>query len=369
MQIPFVDLYKQYRNIKPEIDTAIKNVIRDTAFIRGKYVQQFEQDFQKIYKMPHCVSLANGTDAIYIALKMMGIGEGDEVITAANSWISSSETISQAGARPVFCDVDEYFTIDTKKLESLITPRTKAIIPVHLYGQAADMDTILNLCKKHKLRCIEDTAQAQFTDYQGKYAGSMGDVGTFSYYPGKNLGAYGDAGAALTNDFELAQKIRMYANHGSLVKHQHQIEGINSRLDGLQAAILSVKLKYILKWTEQRRQNAQYYDSILSNVAEIQTPRVRPNTKHSYHLYVIQAKDRDGLEAHLKAAGVDTVRNYPVILPLVEAYKYLGQTAEDFPSAYKKQQEILSIPMFPEITERQMDYVASKIKQFYTSKN
>ncbi len=367
MKVLFVDLHRQYLSIKPEMDEAIANVIRDTAFIRGKYVNDFEREFETLNKAPYCISLANGTDAIYIALKMMGIGQGDEVITASNSWISSSETITQAGAKPVFVDVDKYFSIDADEIEQHITERTKAIIPVHLQGHVVDMDKIKALCKKYNLFLIEDTAQAQFSEYNGQYCGTMGDVGTFSFYPGKNLGAYGDAGCAITSNFELAQKMRMYANHGSLVKHQHEIEGINSRLDGLQAAILSVKLKHILKWTELRRQHADYYNEILSEIEEIKLPKVRQNTKHSYHLYVLRAKKRDELTKHLAENGVENFRQYPVILPLLPCYQYLGKTAKDFPTAYKHQQEIISIPIFPEIREEEMNYVRDSIKSFYTN--
>ncbi|SVD78190.1 uncharacterized protein METZ01_LOCUS431044, partial [marine metagenome] len=245
MRIPFVDLKAQYHSIKEEIDTAIQNVINETAFIKGKYVQNFEEEYAEIYGVKHCISCANGTDAIYITLKALGIGPGDEVITTALSWISTSETITQAGARVVFVDIDpDYYTIDTAKIENKITEKTKAIIPVHLYGHPGNMTDIMAIAEKYNLKVIEDCAQAHFAQWKGKYVGTFGIAGTFSFFPGKNLGAFGDAGCIVTNDDELAQKVRMFAHHGALKKHHHEFEGINSRLDGLQAAVLSVKLKY-----------------------------------------------------------------------------------------------------------------------------
>lgn len=365
MKIPFVDLKAQYQSIKPDIDQAIENVISETAFIGGKYVNKFKEEFASLYGTKHCVPVANGTDAIYIILKMLGIGEGDEVITVANSWISTSETITQAGAKPVFVDVDEYFTIDINKIEKEITPRTKAILPVHLYGQMADVETIKQLCEKHNLFLIEDCAQSHFSEFDGIRAGLRGIASTFSFFPGKNLGAYGDAGAIITNDDSLAEKMKIYANHGALVKHQHQIEGINSRLDGLQAAILSAKLPYILEWTEKRNQCATYYNEILAEITQIELPQLRPNSKHSYHLYVIKAKKRDELAAYLKNNGIETAIHYPVPLPFMDAYKYLGKTTDDFPIVAANQSRILSIPIFPELTKQQQDYIATQIKNFY----
>jgi len=325
MQVPFVDLKVQYQNIKHEIDTAISNVLNETAFVGGKYVKQFEADFEKEYGVKHCVSVANGTDAIYIALKMLGIGPGDKVITVANSWISTSETIGQTGATPVFVDMDDaFFSIDESAIEEKITDRTKAILPVHLHGQMADILKIKELCDKHGLFLIEDCAQSHFSELNGILAGTTGNAGTFSFYPGKNMGAYGDAGCIITNDDALAEKMRMYANHGALKKHAHQIEGINSRLDGLQAAILSVKLKYIRKWTEQRGANAQRYTDGLSGIDGLTVPAVRENTKHSFHLFVVRTEKRDALAAHLKENGVSTAIHYPTILPLLDAYTHLG---------------------------------------------
>ena len=365
MKIPFVDLKAQYQSIKPDIDHAIESVISETAFIGGKYVNNFKEEFASLYGIKHCVPVANGTDAIYIVLKTLGIGTGDEVITVANSWISTSETISQTGAVPVFVDVDEYFTIDVTKIEAAITPRTKAIIPVHLYGQMADVVVIKEICQKHNLFLIEDCAQSHFSELNGVRAGLSGIASTFSFFPGKNLGAYGDAGAIITNDDDLAEQMRMFANHGALVKHQHKIEGINSRLDGLQAAILSAKLPYILEWTAKRRQCAKYYDEILAGIQQIELPKVRPDSLHSYHLYVIKVENREELAAFLKNNHVETFIHYPTPLPFMEAYRYLGKSTDDFPVVAHNQPLILSIPIFPELTQAQQNYVAEMIQKFY----
>ncbi len=367
MNIPFVDLKAQYLSIKSEIDTAIQNVIEETAFIKGKYVSNFEEDFQKAYGVKHCIGVANGTDAIYIVLKALGVGQGDEVITVANSWISTSETISQTGAKPVFVDVDEYFTIDVNKIEASITEKTKAIIPVHIYGQASDMDAIMDICQRHNLFLIEDNAQAHFSEYKGKLAGTFGVASTFSFYPGKNLGAYGDAGAIITDNDKLGEKIRMFSNHGALIKHEHFMEGINSRLDGLQASILNAKLPYILDWTAKRIRNAAFYDHYLKEIEGIQLPIVRPKTKHSYHLYVIKADRRKELQQHLKTKGIDTAIHYPTPLPFLPAYKYLNYSKEDFPVSTKNQYQILSLPIYPELEETSIAYIAQIIREFYAA--
>lgn len=366
MNIPFVDLKQQYLSIKKDIDTAIENVITNTAFIGGKYVKEFEAAFASLYGVKHVIACANGTDSLYIIMKMLGIGNGDEVITVANSWISSSETITQAGAKPVFVDIHpDYYSIDEAQLKNAITSNTKAIILVHLQGQMANIEAVENICKEHGIFLIEDCAQSHFSEYKGKRAGLFGIAASFSFYPGKNLGAYGDAGAIITNDDELASKMRMYANHGALVKHQHKIEGINSRLDGLQASILSAKLPYILKWTEQRISNAALYNKHLTGIEGVVLPEVRPESKHTYHLYVIRAKKRDELAKYLKDNGVETAVHYPTILPNLEAYSYLGLTPDQFPVATAYQQEILSLPMYPELTEVQIKYIAQKLKEFY----
>ena len=366
MNIPFVDLKIQYQSIKPEIDNAIASVIDDTAFVRGKYVNEFEKDYAEKYGVKHCISVANGTDAIYITLKALGIGSGDEVITVANSWISTSETITQTGAKVVFVDIEpDYFTIDASKIEEKITSKTRAIIPVHLYGQPAEIDTIKKICDAHNLYLIEDCAQAHFASYKGQKVGTFGNAATFSFYPGKNLGAYGDAGAIITNDDELADKMRMFANHGSLKKHEHEIEGINSRMDGLQAAILSVKLPYINEWNEKRHQNGLLYSDLLSDIEEIEIPKIRPDTEHIFHLYVIRAKERDKLQKYLGECNISTSIHYPVALPFMKAYGSLKHKPEDFPIACQYQDVILSLPMYPELSKASIMHVRDKIKEFY----
>lgn len=365
MKVPFVDLKKQYESIKSEVDDAIQSVINETAFIRGKYVVDFEKSYAEKYGVKHCISVANGTDAIYVALKALDIGYGDEVITVANSWISTSETISQAGAKPVFVDIEsDYFTIDVSKIKEKITSKTKAIIPVHLYGQPAEVDIIKKICEDHNLHLIEDCAQAHFAEYKKRKVGTFGIAGTFSFYPGKNLGAYGDAGAIITNDNQLAIKMRMFASHGALKKHNHEIEGINSRMDGIQAAVLTVKLRYIHEWNKKRLQNALIYNGLLADSKGITVPKIRPNTLHIFHLYVIRTNKRDELKEYLKEQNIETAIHYPVALPFMKAYKYLSHVHDDFPVAYQYQNEILSLPMFPELSEDQIDYVVYHIKKF-----
>ena len=366
MYIPFVDLKAQYKSIQENIDKAVSDVIADTAFIGGKYVKSFEQDFADLYGVKHVISCANGTDSLYIIMKMLGIGQGDQVITVANSWISSSETISQTGARPVFVDVHpDYYSIDENLVEAAITKSTKALIVVHLQGQMCEMRTIKSICDKHKIYLIEDCAQSHFSEYDGVRAGLTGIAASFSFYPGKNLGAYGDAGCMITNSDDLAEKCRMYANHGALKKHQHQMEGINSRLDGLQAAILSAKLPHVLDWTERRISNAAFYNECLKDIKEIQLPVVRPCSKHSFHLYVIRAKERDLLINWLREKNIETFIHYPSALPNLPAYKYLGYSPDDFPIATRLQGEILSLPLYPELREEMIEFVAASIKSFY----
>ena len=365
MDIPFVDLKAQYYAHRPEIDEAIRDVIESSSFIGGEFVTSFGSAFAKACGVKHCVTVANGTDAIYIVLKMLGVGPGDEVITVANSWISTSEAITQAGGRPVFVDVDQYHNIDVSRIEEMISARTKAIIPVHLYGQPAAMDKIVEICERHRLLLVEDCAQAHFAELKGRKVGTFGRAGTFSFYPGKNLGAYGDAGAIVTNDSELAEKMRMYANHGALVKHEHLMEGINSRLDSLQAAILSAKLPHVADWNAARRKVAAKYQELLSGIDGVSLPKVMPGATHVFHLYVIRARERNRLKSFLQEKGIQTAIHYPTALPLMKAYDYLGHKPEHFPMAAKFQSEILSLPIFPEMTDEQLVYVADMLREFY----
>lgn len=367
MKIPFVDLHAQYLTIKPQIDAAIQDVITNSAYIRGPHVDQFEKLWSQTLGVKHCVSCANGTDAIYVAMRGLGLKQGDEVITTAHSWISTTETITQAGGRVVFCDTDDAtFTMDVKQIEAKITPRTVGIIPVHLYGQPCDMDAIMAIAKKHKLWVIEDCAQAHLSRFKGQLTGTFGNAATFSFYPGKNLGAYGDAGALVTNDDKLADWCATYARHGG--KGEHIMEGINSRLDGLQAAILNVKVPHLQKWTDARRAVAARYNELLAGVGDLILPKVAPNRDHVYHLYVIRIEKRDALKKHLGDAGVGTVLNYPKALPFYPAYAYLGHQPEDFPVAYANQSRILSLPIFPEMTDEMIQFVVGKIHDFFGAK-
>jgi dTDP-4-amino-4,6-dideoxygalactose transaminase len=364
VEIPFVDLHAQYLSIKSEIDAAIGEVIAQSAFIRGPHVASFENAWAKTLGVKHCVSCANGTDALYIAMRALGVQPGDEIITTAHSWISASETITQAGGRVVFCDTDyDTFTIDPALIEAKITSATVGIIPVHLYGQPADMEAIMAIARKHNLWVIEDCAQAHLARCNGQVVGTFGDIATFSFYPGKNLGAYGDAGCAVTNDERLADWMATFARHGG--KGEHIMEGINSRMDGLQATILNVKLPYLLAWTDARRRVAARYDELLNGVGGIVTPKVAPDRDHVYHLYVIRTEKRDALRKGLTDAGIATVLNYPKALPFYPAYAYLGHAPEEFPVAYANQSRILSLPIYPEMTEEVIAYVSERIASFF----
>ena len=363
--VPFADLHAQYLTIKPEIDAAIADSIRTSAFIRGPHVQRFEREFAAAAGAKHCVSCGNGTDSLYISMHALGVKPGDEVIAPAHSWISTTETITQAGGTVVFCDTDSAtFTIDPAQIEARITPRTVGIIPVHLYGQPADMDAIMAIARKHKLWVIEDCAQAHVARYKGRMVGTFGDAASYSFYPGKNLGAMGDAGAVVTSDAALADKMAMFARHGGLVKGDHQIEGINSRLDGLQAAILSVKLPRLASWTARRQAIAAEYNRQFQGYDPVKTPFVAVGREHVYHLYVIEHEHRDTLARHLSDCGISTVINYPVALPFVPAYRRMGHQPADFPDAYRNQSRILSLPIFPEMTQAQIQHVIDSVKSF-----
>lgn len=365
MPVPYADLGLQYQSIKDEIDGAIAAVIRDSAFIRGPYVDAFEREFAAAASVKHCVSCANGTDALYLAMAGLKVKPGDEVITTAHSWISTSAMITHAGAQVVFCDTDgETFTIDPTAIEAAITPRTVGIIPVHLYGQPADMDAIMAIARKHGLWVIEDCAQAHLACYKDRMVGTFGAAATYSFYPGKNLGAMGDAGAVVTNDAELAEHMTMLARHGGLIKHQHNIEGINSRLDGMQAAILSAKLPHLAAWTEARQHAAAIYDACLNQIEGVEVPQVALGRSHVYHLYTIRHQRRDALAAHLSSNGVQTAINYPTALPFLHAYKRFNHCARQFPNAYRDQNSILSLPMYAEMTREQQEIVIDCIRSF-----
>lgn len=384
MKIPFVDLKVQYENLKHEIDRAIAAVISQNAFINGPFVESFEKKFAEYCSVKHCIGVGNGTDALFIALKTIGVGRGDEVLTAANSFIASSEAISMTGARVVFADIEpNTYTLDTNKLLNFFEQECKrdtstgntinkktnsvirAIIPVHLYGQPADMEPILKIAEHYNLKVVEDAAQAHGAVYKRKKIGSLGDMACFSFYPGKNLGAYGDAGAIVTNDSDLSQKARMIANHGRLEKYNHEMEGVNSRMDGIQGAVLSVKLQHLDEWVEKRRRNASLYNAYLEKTG-IGTPTEMDGVKAVYHLYVIrtEAELRNKLQTHLGASGISTGIHYPIALPNLKAYRYLKYMPNDFPQASKASMEILSLPMFPELTSDQIEYVCDAIKTF-----
>ena len=364
MKVPFVDLHAQYLTIKQEIDGAIAEVIAESAYIRGRHVDAFEQAWARTLGVKRCVSCANEMDAIYIALRGLRVKPGDEVITSAHSWISTSEAITQAGGRVVFCDTDEEtFTIDPNDIQRKITPATVGIIPVHLYGQPADMDAIMAIAKRHNLWVIEDCAQAHLARYKGRYVGTFGDAATFSFYPSKNLGAYGDAGCVVTNDDRLAEWMTTFARHGG--KGDHVMEGINSRMDGLQAAILNAKLPYLPAWTEARRDVAACYDELLEDVGDIITPKIAPDRDHVYHLYVIRTENRDTLREYLTEAGVSTVLNYLKALPFYPAYAHLGHVPGHFPVASFNQSRVLSLPMYPEMTKEMITYIVERIGSFF----
>ncbi|MEO9481807.1 MAG: DegT/DnrJ/EryC1/StrS family aminotransferase [Ekhidna sp.] len=355
MSVPFVDLKAQYESIKEDIDSAIARVINETSFIGGAIVKSFESDFAKYVGINHCIGVANGTDAIEIALKSLGIGEGDEVIVPALTWMSTAGAVNGVGAEPVFVDVlEDERTIDPALIEKKITAKTKAIIPVHLYGLPSRIEKIMQIARKNELFVIEDCAQAHGAEIDGKSVGTFGDIATFSFYPGKNLGAYGDAGAIVTDDNKLAETCRMLANHGQISKHDHRIVGRNSRLDTMQAAILKAKLPYLEGWTNARIQIAKWYDAKLQGVVK---PIVPKNMRHVFHLYVIQSTRREDLILKLKEANIGYSIHYPTPLPHLKSYEYKGHERGDFPVAEKLCKEILSMPMFAELSEEKVGWV------------
>lgn len=365
MKINFVDLKRQYQGIKTEIDFAIKNVINSSQFILGEECEKFEKEFAKFVGVKYAIGVSNGSSALELSLRALGIEPGDEVITPANSFIASASCISFIGAKPVLVDVlEDTFNIDVKKVEELITKKTKAILPVHLYGQVADMEAILKLAKKYKSYVIEDACQAHGASFKGKMAGSFGTAAAFSFYPGKNLGSYGDGGMVVTNNKDLAEEIKLLRNYGQKEKYKHLTLGWNSRLDNLQAAILRVKLIKLKNWNKKRLENAKAYNKLLSGTPVI-TPKIFPNYNHIFHLYVIRVSQREKLMKFLAEKGISTQMHYPIPIHLQPAYKNLGYKKGDFPVTEKLAEEILSLPMFPELKLKEIKYICQTIKTFY----
>jgi len=363
--IKFLDLQAQYKTIKPEIDQAIKNVIEESAFIGGKYVAHFEKEFSAYVGAKYCVGVANGTDALEIAIEGLNMPPGSEIIVPANSFIASSEAVTRQGHKVVFADADsDSYVISIDDVKKRITPKTKAIMAVHLYGHPCDMDALADLASTYGLYIIEDCAQAHGAEYKGKKVGSIGDVATFSFYPGKNLGAYGDGGAITTNNSDLAKRCRMIANHGRIAKYNHEFEGRNSRLDGLQSAILSVKLKYLLAWTERRIEIADYYSEQLKGVKEIVLPIRKNWAKQVYHLFVIRTDRRDELKDYLTDRGIQTGVHYPISLPKLAAYEYIQQ-AQELMFANESDKTLLSLPIGEHLTKMDLDKVVEAVKEFF----
>jgi dTDP-4-amino-4,6-dideoxygalactose transaminase len=357
MQIPLVDLKIQYLSIKREIDEEIQKVLDNCNFIMGEEVKKFEEEFANYCNAKYVIGTSNGTDALFLALKAIDIKPGDEVITVPNTFIATTEAVTMAGGKIKFVDIDPYtYNIDPTKIENAITNKTKAIIPIHLYGNPADMDPIIEIAKRYNLKIIEDAAQAHGAEYNNKKVGTLGDIGCFSFYPGKNLGAYGDAGAVVTNNPEIANKIAMLRNHGRIKKYEHEYEGYNCRLDTIQAAVLRVKLKYLNLWNESRRKHAKLYKDLLQN-NNIILPKEENNCKHVYHIFAVRVPDRDIFLNKLKMDGIGAGIHYPIPLHLQPSYKYLGSKVGDFPNTELFSRSVLSLPMYPELTNLQIKYI------------
>jgi len=361
--VPFVDLRRQYKSIKREIDNKISFLINNSAFILGEELDGFEKEFAEFCDAKYAVGVSSGTDAITIALRSLNIGYGDEVITVPNTFIATAEAISLTGARPVFVDINEEdYNINIGLIEEKITERTKAIIPVHLFGQPADIKGVMDIAASNNLFVIEDACQAHGAEFKNKKVGTFGEVGCFSFYPGKNLGAYGDGGAAVTNDEEIYRKILAMRSHGEVEKNQHEVIGSTNRLDNLQAGILRVKLKYLNEWNDKRRENASIYRKYLSDM-ELIVPEELEERKHVYHLFIIRVKNRDKVRERLFNRGIATGIHYLIPIHLQNAYKFLGYKEGDFQVSEKVAKEILSLPMFPELTEDQIKYVCNSLKE------
>jgi len=366
MRVPFVDLKAQYASIKDEMLPAIHSVLDNTAYVLGKPVSEFEAAFGAAHGVRYCCGVSSGTDANHMVLWALGIGPGDEVIIPANTFIATAWGATLCGATPVFvdCEPDSY-NIDPKKLEARITPRTKAIVAVHLFGQAADMDPLSEIAHRHNVVLVEDCAQSHFAEYKGRRTGGLSRASSYSFYPGKNLGAYGEAGAAATNDAELARKFKMIRDHGAEKKYHHEMYGHNYRMEGIQGAVLGVKLRHLGVWTESRRRNAALYRKHLQGILGVVPPQEMAYAKHVYHLYVIRVTKRDELQRHLEEKGIATGLHYPIPLHLQKAFAHLGYKEGDFPVTEKAAGEILSLPMYPELTEEQIEYVSDAIRGFF----
>jgi dTDP-4-amino-4,6-dideoxygalactose transaminase len=372
LTIPLVDLKAQYDSIKDEIDSAIQRVLQNGQFILGPEVKAFEEEIAAYCGTKYAIGVASGTDALHLALLACEIKSGDEVITTPFTFIATAESVAKCGARPVFADIDpKIYNIDPAQIEAKITPKTRAILPVHLYGQPAAMEHIIEIAKKYHLRVVEDAAQALGAEYKGKKAGSLGDAGCLSFFPSKNLGAYGDGGMVVTNDPRIAETVKVLRVHGSKTTYQHFKHGFNSRLDALQAAILRVKLKHLEKWNELRRSKALLYNRLLGQLDTIETPFIEKNAKSSCNYYTIRVKhsrlSRDELREHLESKGIQTMVYYPLSLHLQEVYKYLGHKPGDFPQSELAQKQVLSLPMYPELSEGQIEEVVREVKEFLQS--
>ena len=368
MPVPFVDLQAQYRSIKAEVDAAIQRVLDTSAFVLGREVEAFERAFSEYVGARECVGVSNGTAAIQLALQACGVGAGDEVVVPANTFFATPEAVSAAGARPVFVDCDPVTSnLDPAKLERAVNARTRAVIPVHLYGQPADLDAVGEVARRHDLVVIEDAAQAHGARYKGRRVGALARAGCFSFYPGKNLGAYGEGGAVVTDDPEVARRVRLLRDHGSERKYHHEVVGYNLRLEGIQGAVLGVKLKHLDGWNALRRRHAARYRELLAPLEEagaLSLPREAAYAEHVYHLFVVQSSSRDRLQRFLSAAGVQTGIHYPVPAHLQPAYAALGHREGDFPEAERQARRVLSLPMFAELTEQQLGYVADALSDF-----
>ena len=363
MQVPFLNLRAQHDPLRQEIAAAIQEVIDSSAFAGGPFVAAFEQDFAPFCGTRFAVGLGHGTEALWLALLALGVGPGDEVITVPSTFMATAEAITFCGAKPVFVDIEEQtFTLDPRLLERAITPRTKAIIPVHLFGQVADMDPILEIARRHKLPVIEDACQAHGAEYRGKRAGSLGVAGCFSFYPGKNLGAMGEAGALVTDDVRLKDQVAMLRDHGQRKKYHHAVVGWNARMDGIQGAVLKIKLKHLEKGNESRRQHAALYGRLLADEKSLKLPAEAPGRKHVYHVYAVRVQRRDAIIEAMAARGVHCGIHYPIPVHLQEAYQSLGLGKGAFPVAERCAEEFLSLPMFPELSVEQIEAVARELK-------